>query len=190
MPEELVGGSAMTGIPLAAGVAAAASATLAVSACGSNAAPAGSSPYGPKSSPVALSKCMRANGVSNFPDPSAGPGGGGVGFPGGLGISNNGTLVVDGTAIVGPAATRAEHACKEYLPPGGPPPQISAAQKARLLAFARCMRSSGAPNFPDPTFGAFAAQKAVGNINPQAPAFRHALAACGAKGGGRAVSLP
>jgi hypothetical protein len=44
-------------------------------------------PHGAKNSPFAMSKCMRDNGVSNFPDPSAGPGG--VGFNG-VGISNTG----------------------------------------------------------------------------------------------------
>lgn len=176
---------------LAAGVAVSA-ATIALAACGSSVKPASSSPYGPKSSPVALSKCMRANGVSNFPDPSAGPNGGGVGFNG-LGVGSNGTLIVDGTTIAGPAAARAEKACREYLPPTGPPPQLSAALKAKLLAFARCMRSNGVPSFPDPTFGASGPQQVAGGpngINPQAPAFRHALSACGAKGGGRAVVVP
>ena len=180
-------GDPMTGSQLAAGMVLA-GATLAMSACGSGAKPAASSPYGPKSSPVALSKCMRANGVSNFPDPSGGSGG--VGFPGGLGVDSNGTLFVDGTTIAGPAAARAEHACKEYLPPGGPPPQISAAQKAQLLAFARCMRSNGVPNFPDPTFGPSAPQKIAGgpnDIDPQAPAFRHAVTSCGGKGNRAAV---
>jgi hypothetical protein len=166
---------------------------LALGACGSSAKPGASSPYGPKSSPFALSKCMRANGVSNFPDPSAGPGGGGVGFPGGLGVGSNGTLVVDGTTIAGPAAGRAEKACREYLPPGGPPPQMSAAMEARLLAFARCMRSNGVPNFPDPRFGAAGAQKIAGGpngIDPQAPAFRHAVASCGGKGNRGEVSVP
>ncbi|MGO9882370.1 MAG: hypothetical protein ACLPV4_05080 [Solirubrobacteraceae bacterium] len=163
---------------------------LVIAACSSSSKPAASSPYGPASSPFALSKCMRANGVSNFPDPSAGPGGEGFN---GIGVGVNGTLVVDGTTIAGPAAAAAEKACKEYLPPGGPPPRMSAAQKARLLAFARCMRANGVPNFPDPSFGSAAPKKIVGGpngIDPQAPAFRHAVASCGGKGTQIAVSLP
>jgi hypothetical protein len=174
---------------ITAGVAVA-GATLALSACGSSAKPHASSPYGPASSPFALSKCMRANGVSNFPDPTAGPGGEGFN---GVGVSNTGTLI-DGTTFAGPAATAAEKACKEYLPPGGPPPQMSAAQKARLLTFARCMRSNGVSNFPDPSFGTAAPAKIAGSpngIDPQAPAFRHALARCGGHGNQRvAVSAP
>jgi hypothetical protein len=55
------------------------------------------------------------------------------------------------------------------------------------------MRSSGVPNFPDPTFGAAAHQKIAGGPNgldPQAPAFRHALASCGGKGNRVEVSAP
>ncbi len=48
---------------------AAAGLALAVSACGGSGhtAAASTSPYGPVSDPVSLSKCMRANGVPNFP---------------------------------------------------------------------------------------------------------------------------
>jgi hypothetical protein len=52
---------------------AAASCALTIAACGSSSSkPSGSSsPYGPASSPAAMSRCMRANGVPNFPDPDA-----------------------------------------------------------------------------------------------------------------------
>ncbi len=51
--------------------------SVAIAACGTS----GSKPsdtagvYGARASPVALSKCMRANSVSNFPDPTMGSGG-------------------------------------------------------------------------------------------------------------------
>lgn len=48
---------------------------------------------------------------------------------------------------------RAQAACRKYLPGGGPPPLTPAqvAQRAKaMLAFAKCMRSHGVPNFPDP----------------------------------------
>ena len=125
-----------------------------------------------------MSKCMRDNGVSNFPDPSAGPGGG-VGFNG-VGISNTGVLIVDGIVFDGPVAKRAEKACREFLPPGGPPPAPSASQRAAALAQARCMRQHGVPNFPDPTFGSGPSPP----LPPPSPALIRAAKACGAGGSG------
>src|SRR5450755_4529521 len=96
---------------------------VAIAGCGSSSSKvAGSSnPYGPANSPAAMSRCMRANGVSGFPDPREGPNGGGVGFPGGLIVTGSDSMVVMGIPFSGPALLGAEEACKEYLPPGGPP---------------------------------------------------------------------
>jgi hypothetical protein len=160
-------------------------ASAALAACGgSSPSHGGSTPYGPRSSPIAVSRCMRANGVPNFPDPSEGPDGGGVGFPGGLFVSSNGSMVVDGVSVAGPALANAEKVCKAYLPPSGPPPKLSASKKLQLLAYARCMRTHGVPNFPDPTFtaggGALSAQVKLGpGINQASPAVQRAAKACG-----------
>jgi len=122
---------------------------------------------------------MRANGVSGFPDPSAGPGGG-VGFNS-LGESITGTLIVDGQTFSGPVVQAAEKACKEYLPGGaGPPPQLSEHDKLAAIANAQCMRKHGIP-VPDPTFGTggkIAANLGAG-VNPASPAFQAAAKACG-----------
>lgn len=150
---------------------------LAVAGCGSSS----SRPAANDSSPIALSHCMRANGVSNFPDPTAGPGGEGFNT---IGLGANGVLVVDGIRFVGPALTKAEKACKQYLPGGGaPPPALTASEQAKIVAQAQCMRTHGVPNFPDPSFSGGSpvkAQVAGNGINPQSPAFQHAVAACGA----------
>jgi hypothetical protein len=131
---------------------------------------------------------MRDNGVSNFPDPSAGPGG--VGFNG-VGISNTGVLMVDGIVFDGPVAKKAEKACREFLPPGGPPPAPSASQRAAALAQARCMRQHGVPNFPDPTFGSGTAGKArLSQTLIQSPVFQRAARACGANGHGLRLAGP
>jgi hypothetical protein len=78
---------------------------LAVAGCGgSSSKPDGSSdPYGPASSPAAMSRCMRANGVSGFPDPREGRNGGGVGFPGGLFVTGSDSMVAMGIPFSGPA---------------------------------------------------------------------------------------
>jgi hypothetical protein len=127
---------------------------------------------------------MRANGVPNFPDPSEGPDGGGVGFPGGLGISSNGSLIVNGTVIAGPAIANAQTACRVYLPPSGPPPTLPESKKLQLLAYSRCMRSHGVPNLPDPVFsaggggGGFKVEAGPG-LNQASPAIQQAAKACG-----------
>lgn len=131
---------------------------------------------------------MRDNGLSNFPDPTAGPGGEGFN---GITVTNTDALTVDGINFAGPALKTAEKACSEYLPLGGPAPQLSAAETARLLAFARCMRTHGVSNFPDPSAGS--PTKAAGGPNGldlQAPAFRQAVTACGGQANGRAVAVP
>ncbi len=156
-------------------------ATLA--ACGSSGSPprAATAPYGAATSPGALSRCMRANGVSGFPDPIAGPNGA-VGLP--LTVTGDGSLMAGGKTFAGPAVRSAERACKAYLPPtGGPPPQVAAALRRQQLAFARCMRAHGVPSFPDPTFSGGPNVLPAG-INPQSPAFRSAARVCGAGGAG------
>jgi hypothetical protein len=140
-----------------------------------------SAPYGPKSSPYSLSKCMRANGLSHFPDPAQGSGG--LGFPGGVIISIQGDLVVDGVSFSGPALKQAEGACKSYLPGGGaPPPTISAEAKKQAVKFAECMRANGVPNFPDPSFnapGSAGNKQRTLSFDTSSPAFEHATKVCG-----------
>jgi hypothetical protein len=159
---------------------------LALAACGgSGSRPSASAgPYGPKSSPASLSRCMRANGVSGFPDPIAGPSGA-VGLP--LGVESDGSLMAEGRTFAGPAVRSAELACKAYLPPaGGPPPQVAAGERRQALAFARCMRTHGVPSFPDPTFSGGGPTGAPTGVDqtPVSPAFRSAARVCGAGGAG------
>jgi hypothetical protein len=128
---------------------------------------------------------MRANGLPKFPDPTTGSGG--MGFDG-LGLSIEGDLTVDGITYSGPAAKRAEKACKAYLPGGGPPPPpLSASRRKAMLANAECMRTHGVPNFPDPTFpsGGGARIQFPAQLNPQSPAFQRAAKACGGGNGPR-----
>jgi hypothetical protein len=60
--------------------------------------------------------------------------------------------------------------------PGSPPSQTQVQGDA--LAFARCMRASGVPSFPDPKAGGgFVFQTGAG-VDPSAPAFKTAQAKC------------
>lgn len=137
-------------------------------------------PFGAPNVPVSLSKCMRANGVSGFPDPRSGPDGGGVGWPGGLIVEASNRIVVMGQPFFGPALVQALQTCKEYLPPAGPPPQVSESQRVSALAAAACMRHHGLPSYPDPTFGNGNQSLALPpGLNPESPAFQRAARECG-----------
>lgn len=137
-------------------------------------------PYGAPNVPISLSKCMRANGVSSFPDPRSGPNGGGVGWPGGLVLVSTGRMMVMGETMAGPAVAQAERICREYLPPGGPPPAVAESQRVHALAAAACMRRHGLPTFPDPTFnGGNESLNLSPGLDPNSPAFKRAAKVCG-----------
>jgi hypothetical protein len=84
---------------------------------------------------------MRSHGVPKFPDPSSTNE-----MPGGLPKVSPGELGVSSAQF-----QAAETACRQLLPDGDQPTQ-SASQRTlnRLLNFARCMRSHGVANWPDP----------------------------------------
>jgi hypothetical protein len=85
---------------------------------------------------VAFSHCMRSHGVPAFPDPTR-TGGVPKVTPQQVGVSNFQFQV-------------AQRACAHLLQPGqAQVPQIMSG----MLNFARCMRSHGVPNWPDPTTG-------------------------------------
>ena len=167
--------------------------SVAIAACGGSGSKPGDSAgiYGARASPVALSKCMRANSVSNFPDPTMGSGG--EGFRGMFQSSDGSTMIVDGITFAGPALMSAEKICKEYLPGGGgPPPAPAETQKAAAFALSKCMREHGLSDFPDPTpsppasggagevIGRAGLFYALGpGLSPQSPAFKQAAATCG-----------
>jgi hypothetical protein len=149
---------------------------------GGGAAGAGSG--SPEAAALAFAGCMRANGVPRFPDPKAG---GGFLFHTGAGVDPS-----------SPAFGAAQRKCKQFLPPGpgsGSPP--SAKTLAHFLTVARCMRSHGVPEFPDPRTTAPSNPRAAlgggggvisdiegvifvfqGTIDQQSPTFTRAAAAC------------
>jgi len=89
---------------------------------------------------VAYARCMRSHGVPNWPDPVRTP-------HGDYGFLTRG---IDPRSA---AFRRAQQACNALSPDGwSTGPQLSLAQQQAWLSWARCMRSHGVPNFPDPTF--------------------------------------
>lgn len=118
-------------------------AALALAGCGGSGSP-GSPGTGTSSVAAAGLKyatCVRAHGVPDFPDP----------------VLSTGTR----TAAAPPAPSepaavvqKAENACQRYAEAVLGPP-LSSGQIARLkagaLAYAKCVRAHGVPDFPDPT---------------------------------------
>lgn len=148
----------------------------------------GSHPPALAGSALAFARCMRANGVPNFPDPVSG----GLRFPAGPGNAAD---------LSSPARKAAQAKCRKLLPGGGPPgpgstTHPSAQTLAKLLKIARCMRGHGVTGFPDPltsvpadldpgTYNQItdfdgAILLFPRTIDTQAPAYRHALSVCGA----------
>ncbi|HEX3615016.1 MAG TPA: hypothetical protein VHU61_00645 [Solirubrobacteraceae bacterium] len=162
------------------------SATTTASRAAITAVPTPASTSGPGSVPsaaLAFARCMRANGVTGFPDPTPGNG---LGFEISSGTTSS------------PAFHTAVARCQKLLPiaaPGGGAP-ASRQTITKLLRIARCMRAHGVHQFPDPYYtrpaditpgrysvitdfdGAFLLFPRTMNL--QAPAYRRALTACGA----------
>jgi hypothetical protein len=155
-------------------------------ASGSSAANSGSV----ASDALAFARCMRANGVPNFPDPS--PGGGFLFNAGAVNPSS-------------PAVSSARTRCQKLMPGGGPPApgsttHPSAQTVAKLVGIAQCMRQHGVPEFPDPRtsvpanpFGSAGAGVITdydgaillfpSTLNMESPAYSRAVATCGVLAG-------
>lgn len=119
---------------------------------------------------LAFARCMRRNGLPQFPDPKPG---------GGIAFAKGGAI--DPTSA---QFKRAEDKCKEFKGngaklgpgPGNPESDWSSADK---LKYAKCMREKGVPKFPDPNAdGGFGPFVKGGAVDPESPQFKQAQAAC------------
>jgi hypothetical protein len=157
-----------------AGLLAAALACLALmaAACsspaktGTSAAPTGGSA---RHSELAYSRCMRAHGITDFPDPNAQ---GGLDLNGAPGSDLNPSS---------PQFKAADNACKSLLPPHrAMSPAQQAAARAQALRYARCMRAHGISDFPDPdSHGGIALKPSSGgDLDPNNPQYQAAGKAC------------
>jgi hypothetical protein len=123
---------------------------------------------------VKFAACMRAHGLTNFPDPGS-----------------TGAVQIGGAGLnpASPAFQAAQKACGGA--PGGPG-QISMTESQRLkaIAFAKCVRTHGEPDWPDPILSAPTGGNPVlvlrgmffsmpANFNPMAPGVRTAAGDCG-----------
>jgi hypothetical protein len=151
--------------------AAAIVAATVIAACGSN-SPSSSSSGGQLTEAqmqqdiVRFAQCMRSHGVPNLPDPTTSP-------------HEFKTAFADPS----PAFQSAYAVCRHLQPGGGPPGQSAAHNEAHivaLLAFARCLRSHGFPNFPDPNSSGEVTHQMLANvgINVHQPAVLQTADAC------------
>ncbi|MBV9593116.1 MAG: hypothetical protein JO147_04870 [Actinobacteria bacterium] len=111
---------------------------------------------------------MRANGVPDFPDPSA-----------------NGqiTLKVTKGSDLDPTSSAFQTAlskCKSLEPAGFQSGSTqSTGNQNKVLQFVNCMRKNGVPNMPDPqSNGAELIPGGSGGVNPNSPAFQSAIQKC------------
>jgi hypothetical protein len=92
---------------------------------------------------LALARCMRANGLPKWPDPTTG------------GVFDKSKLQQTGYSSAQVRAVE-DGPCKSTLPtaaPSAPPVQtITTQQQQDYIDAVACMRSHGFSNFPDPTF--------------------------------------
>ena len=137
-----------------------------VAACGSSSKRQGSA-SNTYAQGVRYSDCMRSHGVSSFPDPA--PGGG---F----------NLRALGAEARSPTFPAAQTACAKLQPGGSKRPSpFTGEQEQQIVAKARCIRTHGVPNFPDPTTvgpGMFGEPYLPPGWNNDAPAVVKALNAC------------
>jgi hypothetical protein len=131
-----------------------------------------------------FAECMRAHGVPNWPNPES---------------SNGSTRFFpapsSGIDIRSAAVSAALETCQKYLPGGGPNagPPPTAKALAQMLNVARCMRSHGISDFPDPRTSAPSNPAGISEISNRdgvilvfpagfdqsSPQFIRAAAACG-----------
>ncbi len=159
---------------------------ITLSACGSPTTPGvatGSSTTTTTSAPtsgnsqgsglLAYSACMRAHGVTNFPDPTSSGG-----------IDNKRAVVSALQAVSTAIGNAAQKDCAHVLPPGeglgGPAPKpITVQDQQYYLRAVACMRSHGFPTFPDPIFsGGTISLPPTPSVNTNSPQYAQSKALC------------
>jgi len=138
-----------------------------VASVGSSAAAGQSSSHvSGKPSTLAYAKCMQSHGIKNFPEPN----------------SSGQLTVSQGESLPDPSSPQfqaAAKACVSLHSAGvAPNPAQQALQLQKDIAYAKCMRSHGVTNFPDPdpsTGDSFGLQ----GIDVNSPQVQSADKACG-----------
>lgn len=143
--------------------AAALSAGLVIAACGNTAGSSSSS--GPAQTAayssiqtqqhnesLRFARCMRSDGVPNFPDP---PGNGSYGVKEFAQQASGKTMSIDGVPVNAPAFRSAMSKCSQDLPQRPVPTSAQLPKiRALMVRWAKCIRGHGVPGFGDPTITA------------------------------------
>jgi hypothetical protein len=110
-----------------------------------------------------FARCVRSQGVSDFPDPDA------------SGQFNKVTLAQ--LANSNPHYAAANHACQHLLPT----PSVAERRNlaAQALEFSRCIRAHGVTDFPDPSSDGRIPDPSTRGIDQGSPRFQAANQACG-----------
>ena len=125
----------------------------------------------PADAAFAYSRCIRAHGVTSFPDPH-------------VSTTQNGASISQGvpaSAGASPQFKSAETACRGILPaPGNSSSGDQQSHRQTLLVFARCLRSHGLAGFPDPNHAGqiTPAMISAAGIDLHSTQFQRAGAAC------------
>jgi hypothetical protein len=117
---------------------------------------------------IAYAQCMRAHGVTNYPDNAITTSGGAtkVNLP--SGITSN------------PDYKSASQACQSKLPKGanGGGASGGSSNVNAVIKFANCMRSHGVTNFPEPNSSGQEIISGSGGVDPNSPTYQSAMTAC------------
>jgi hypothetical protein len=137
---------------------------LVTAACGSSPANHAAQQTGA----AAYSACIRAHGVLAYPDPGS-----------------NGLLPKKSLQQLGVSSTvfqSAQKACVQLAPNGGQPTQAQVAQyRSTMLVYARCIRTHGVPNMPDPDSRGHLDIGPGTGVDVNSPKFQAAYLACKSK---------
>jgi len=147
-------------------LAIAAGSMLLAAACGGSSSSASqqSSADAQAAAGLRYGNCMRAHGVTNFPESSS------QGQPQTGGPIN----------LSSPQFLAAQKACAKYGGAGGinTAPSVSPQIMQELLKYVTCMRAHGVPDMPDPGSNGSLSLPVGGDINPSSPQFKSAQQAC------------
>jgi hypothetical protein len=145
-----------------------------IGACGSATPPDAATQQSastPGAAAFKFARCMRAHGVTDFPDPQVGSNGSSASI----------RQVAPASAVASPQFKSAQKACQGVAPgPGNatrdnkqPPPQV-------LLAFAHCLRGHGFADFPDPDRNGHLSVQMItaAGVDYRSPGFLTAAKAC------------
>lgn len=108
-----------------------------VATAGGDSSTGTAAPVSTKDAALKFAQCMRENGVPDFQDPK---------------FDENGEIedMSLPKSVKLETAQAAQEKCQQHLPHGGEPEQMSSEDVKKFREYAKCMRESGVPKFPDP----------------------------------------